>query len=174
MSEIGEIKIFAFSASHLFPERWLPCEGALVSIKVLPKLFSIIGYRFGGGGNLFQLPDFRDRIPIVFGDDSPPIGRHGGANQQSLTVAQMPKHDHHVNVHATAPNSSVATDAFMAGSPSPVFATSPPDGADDLNMGEFHISETGNNLGHDNIAPSLTFAFAIFAGVVEEDAESEN
>lgn len=41
------------------PFGWLMCDGSLVSTTQYAKLFSIIGYTYGGSGSVFRLPDLR-------------------------------------------------------------------------------------------------------------------
>jgi microcystin-dependent protein len=80
------------------PPRWLICNGSNVSRSTYSKLFSIIGTLYGTGDNVttFNLPDFRGRF--ILGLDprqhqSPGLN-HGGSAQNSLTVNELPAHQH--------------------------------------------------------------------------------
>ena len=59
--------ILPFVAGNTPPANFLHCHGALVSRFSYPSLFmgydQSIGYRFGGSGDNFYLPDFRGRVP---------------------------------------------------------------------------------------------------------------
>ena len=44
--------------------KWASCNGASLQTAVYPKLFQVTGYRFGGSGGNFLLPDMRGRFPI--------------------------------------------------------------------------------------------------------------
>ena len=55
-SPVGSIVYFAASAA---PVGWLACNGAVLNKTIYQDLFNVIGYKFGGGGNLFNLPDLR-------------------------------------------------------------------------------------------------------------------
>ena len=43
---------------------YLICNGSLISKTTYDVLFGIIGYRYGGSGDNFNLPDLRERIPL--------------------------------------------------------------------------------------------------------------
>lgn len=50
----GEVSIFPYEYE---PDGWLRCDGQAVAIRSYPKLFSLIGTRFGGDGHhSFALP----------------------------------------------------------------------------------------------------------------------
>jgi hypothetical protein len=55
------------------PPGYLSCDGALHPRATYPKLFDIIGYDFGGGGDFFAVPDTRNRF-IRGSSFSRPIG----------------------------------------------------------------------------------------------------
>jgi microcystin-dependent protein len=59
--------ILPFVAGNSPPANFLHCNGALVSRFSYPSLWmgyaQSIGYRFGGSGDNFYLPDFRGRVP---------------------------------------------------------------------------------------------------------------
>jgi microcystin-dependent protein len=95
-------------------------------------LFSIIGTMYGGDGQVaFRLPDFRGRAPIHVGhgDGLSPRspGQAGGAEQQTLSIAQMPAHNHHLiadssrgHTNATSPQNSRLGNT----SPTQIYSTS--------------------------------------------------
>lgn len=55
-SPVGSIVYFAANTA---PVGWFACNGASLNRTIYPDLFNVIGYTFGGGGNLFNLPDLR-------------------------------------------------------------------------------------------------------------------
>jgi microcystin-dependent protein len=63
---IGEIRPFAFGFA---PKDWLVCDGSALRVGSNVRLFSVIGFKFGGDDrNTFQLPDLRGFTPVGAGD----------------------------------------------------------------------------------------------------------
>lgn len=46
------------------PTGWLLCNGAQLNTATSPDLFAVLGYKFGGSGTTFYLPDMRSRFPV--------------------------------------------------------------------------------------------------------------
>jgi microcystin-dependent protein len=81
------------------PRGWAFCEGQILSIAQYQALFSLLGTQYGGDGRTtFALPDLRGRTPISPGQgpglSNIVIGQKGGAEQVSLTVLNLPSHNH--------------------------------------------------------------------------------
>lgn len=93
---LGQLLLFGGN----FPIRgWATCNGALLSIAQNSALFSILGTVYGGDGrNSFALPDLRGRVVIGQGDgpglSSYVIGEAAGRETTTLTLPQMPSHNH--------------------------------------------------------------------------------
>ena len=47
------------------PVGWLPCEGQSLAVAGNAGLYVLLGYRFGGSGNSFNLPDLRAQGPLA-------------------------------------------------------------------------------------------------------------
>lgn len=97
---IGEIRIFA---GNFAPRGWSFCDGQLLSVAQNSALFSILGTTYGGDGRTtFALPDLRGRAAI--GPGTGPglstynLGARGGTESVTLTVNQMPSHNHPAQV----------------------------------------------------------------------------
>src|SRR5690554_2404099 len=81
-------------AGNFAPAGWLFCEGQHLPISENETLFNLIGTTYGGDGqNTFALPDLRGRLPVHQGDGFT-VGSSGGAEQVTLTEAQIPAHSH--------------------------------------------------------------------------------
>ena len=95
---IGQITMFGGTFA---PRSWAFCDGQLLAIAQNSALFSLLGTTYGGDGRTtFGLPDLRSRFPLHIGSGNPPglttysLGQKGGAASHTLTVAQIPAHDH--------------------------------------------------------------------------------
>jgi len=81
------------------PRGWALCDGQLLSISQYTSLFSILGTTYGGDGKTtFALPDLRGRVAIHPGHgpglSNYQLGQKGGAQTVTLTVNNMPSHNH--------------------------------------------------------------------------------
>ena len=106
MSEpfLAEIRIVGFNFA---PRGWAFCDGQLLSIAENSALFSLLGTTYGGDGRTtFGLPDLRGRVAIHEGQgpglSARSLGSKGGAEQVTLTTAQIPNHAHALQVSPDA------------------------------------------------------------------------
>ncbi len=86
------------------PTGWLLCDGSAVSRTTYASLFSAIGTSWGAGdgGSTFNLPDFRRRVPVGSGGTGSSVlantvGSTGGEETHSLTIGEIPAHNHGIN-----------------------------------------------------------------------------
>jgi microcystin-dependent protein len=90
----GDLKL---SAAAVAPEGWLKAEGQAISRLTYAALFAAIGTAFGGGdgSTTFNVPDYRERVPIGTGG-ALARGSIGGQATVTLTAAQsgLPAHVH--------------------------------------------------------------------------------
>jgi len=103
---IGSICVVGF---NFCPRGYAEADGRLLPISSYNALFSLLGTTYGGDGRTtFALPDLRGRVMIGAGQ-APGLsairqGQRGGAENVTLTEAQLPAHTHTGHVNATSAN----------------------------------------------------------------------
>ena len=103
------------------PLGWHYCDGSLLSISQNSALFSLLGTTYGGDGiTTFGLPDLRGRVPVGAGAAAPgrsayTLGQVGGTESVTLTIAQMPAHNHPLSITISASNAQATTITPAAG-----------------------------------------------------------
>jgi len=162
MSEpfVGEIRMFA---GNFAPRGWAFCDGQLLAVSQNDALFSLLGTIYGGDGRTtFGLPDLRGRIPIHAGQgpglSNRRLGTKAGAENVTLTVNQLPSHNH----GPLRASSSLADDFSPAGK---TLSTTNYDlyidASSNTNMSSSAISSIGGSRSHSNLMPFLCINFII-------------
>jgi microcystin-dependent protein len=83
------------------PGGWLYCDGSAIDRTIYADLFASIGttYGAGNGTTTFNIPNLRGRNVIGLNSsetDFDVLGETGGAKRHTLTIAEMPAHNHGV------------------------------------------------------------------------------
>jgi len=88
----GEIKMWGTATA---PSGYLLCNGTAVSRTTYAALFAIYSTTFGSGdgSTTFNLPDFRNRMPIGAGTTYSAAST-GGSATTTLSIANLPAHTH--------------------------------------------------------------------------------
>lgn len=104
--------------TNFCPQYYLPTDGRSLPIKSNAALYSLLGIRFGGDGNVnFNIPDLRGRIPVgvgVFGNTPYTLGTSFGAQTVALTQDNLPTHSHNATFTAGANGGLQANLTFQA------------------------------------------------------------
>lgn len=161
---IAQIILFG---GNFAPRGWAFCDGQLLPIAQNTALFSIIGTVYGGDGRTtFALPDLRGRVPMHPGS-GPGLttrrqGERLGAETVTLQLAQIPSHNHQMDVaSAAADNNRATNDALGKGT---FFVNNDP--ADpatqpSLALHPKTIANAGGGQAHENMQPSLGINYII-------------
>ena len=96
---IGEVAIFG---GNFCPRAWAEAAGQLLPINSHQSLYSLYGTYYGGDGrSTFALPDLRGRVPVSVGTGTGlstyTQGQRVGTETRTLTVPEMPSHNHTAN-----------------------------------------------------------------------------
>lgn len=88
---VGEYKFFA-NDKGLMWKGWARCDGRTLSSSAYAELFTEIGTTFGGSGGNFNLPNTTGRVLSDASGET--FGGSVGSKSATLSVANMPKHNH--------------------------------------------------------------------------------
>ncbi len=162
MSEpfVGEIRMFA---GNFAPRGWAFCDGQLLAVSQNDALFSLFGTIYGGDGRTtFGLPDMRGRIPIHAGSgpglSARRLGAKGGAEQETLTVNQMPSHSHDLMADTNPATTAGPIAQVLAQGQGVNFYRE--DNQSQVLSGAM-ISNTGGSRSHSNLMPTLCVNFIV-------------
>jgi microcystin-dependent protein len=158
---IGEIRMFG---GNFPPNGWAMANGALMAISQNDTLFVLYGTTYGGDGQeTFGIPNLCGRVPMHFGQ-GPGIsqnyqqGEAAGVESVTLTVQQIPVHNHaFLGSQAIAQNPQ-PTDALVAQSATvQLYITD----TAATNMDAQAIQPIGGSQPHENMQPYLAVGFIV-------------
>ena len=161
---LGEIRLFPYPRGA--PRDWHLCDGTLLSIAQYDALYTLLGTTYGGDGqSTFGLPDLRGRIPIHQGTgpglSTYALGQMAGTETVTLTKNQMPAHNHFLLASIAAGNSSSPTGNVTATVPGEPLYVDMADGGTAYALPPTTLGMAGNNLPHENCAPTLTMNYCM-------------
>lgn len=139
------------------PENWLICDGSAISRTDYSELFNAIGTTFGegDGSTTFNLPNIKGRTIVGLNADDADfntIGKTIGEKTHTLTIKEMPEHNHKQSLAGgNSGNSGKA--AYSWSVPANQY----------LYTGDDLAGKTGGSQPHNNIQPSFVAAYIIKA-----------
>ncbi len=164
MPFLGQIVMFTGIAP---PLGCAPCDGASMSVQENEDLFSAIGYDYGGGGPVFNLPDMRSRVPIHVSVTDVAVGQlRGGQENVTLLPENLPAHSHLAGANANSSVSSISGNELGgSGVSKNAYATDP---VGNVSLDSVALATTGSGLPHSNIQPytTINFCICVFGGTV--------
>jgi microcystin-dependent protein len=158
---IGEIRMFGGSFA---PAGWAFCDGQSIPISENDALFVLLGTTYGGDGQeTFNLPNLQSRVPIHAGTNPQTgnnyqLGEMGGVESVTLTIQQIPSHNHPQGCKSGDGNSASPANAVPANNSTALAYGSVPPPA---NMNPASTGISGGSQPHDNLQPYLTVSFII-------------
>jgi microcystin-dependent protein len=149
---LAQIMMVSFNFA---PKGWALCNGQLLPINQNQALFSLLGTTYGGDGRVnFALPNLQGKIPNGVGGGYV-LGQTSGSSTVTLTINQMPAHNHLWNAASGAASGGVSQTNILGGAnmytPSPLDATMLPSA----------VSNVGGSQPHQNMMPYLVLNYCI-------------
>lgn len=170
---LGQIMPFSFNFA---PKGWALCNGQQLAINSNQALFSLLGTTYGGNGQTtFALPNLQGRVPIHWGNspfaNTYTWGEVGGEESHTLSIPEMPTHNHLMRADAATaaasnagtPTAGSALGQSVGSSGSNSFATNIYTSSPS-NIGTLApqaIDNAGGNQPHENRQPFLTLNYCI-------------
>ncbi|MCI8470347.1 MAG: hypothetical protein HFJ35_02480 [Clostridia bacterium] len=147
--------------SDIIPENWLLCDGQAVSRIDYSELFKVLGTKYGtgNGSTTFNLPNLKGKVAVGKDEndsDFNALGKNGGEKEHTLTIKEMPKHNHnYIDNNSNRFN---------------VIAGMRQGGSNEINQGGggktydyFYVDYAGNGQPHNNLQPYIACNFIIKA-----------
>jgi microcystin-dependent protein len=151
---IGEIRMVGFNFA---PAGWMLCQGQLLPIDQNEALFNLIGTTYGGDGQAtFALPNLQSRVPMHQGSNYV-IGESGGTETVTLTVSQIPPHNHPALAQSENGNQGSPANGVWAASTLLQYTTNNANATMNTSL----VGQSGGSQPHDNMMPFLTINFII-------------
>ena len=144
----GVIQLYTSSTA---PTGWLLTNGASYATSSYPRLFTVLGYTYGGSGANFNVPNLTGRTIFMASSTDlrfDTLGKISGEATTTLITANLPSHDHTIQeskAGSTGGDYGGFTDASLAGG----------------ETGTLTTGLTGNGTGFSNLPPYIVLNYII-------------
>ena len=159
---LAQVSLMAFNFA---PRGWAQCDGQLLPINQNQALFALLGTTYGGDGRTnVALPNLQGRAPVNAGTRdqlSTALGEAGGAEAQTLSLAQLPTHRHDLNVSTDLANGNMPGLALPAARARGGLAIYGPGGSAQTALHPQAVDNAGGNQPHGNMQPYAVLNFCI-------------
>lgn len=161
---VGQIMFVPYNFA---PIGWQDCDGSLLSISENEVLFNLIGTTYGGDGETtFAVPNAKGRVIIDDGQgpglSNYQLGQTGGAESVTLSLSQLPVHNHSVFGSGADGSQNLPTGGIPANTKALdkeySDSTFP---ANKVTMKAGMLSPAGSSQPHNNMMPTLALKCVI-------------
>ena len=157
---LGEIRMWAGSGATA-PAGFAFCNGQLLPIAQNQALFTLLGTTYGGdGATTFGLPDLRGRVPVHVGG-AHSLGEAGGEQAHTVTINELPQHQHQLMANGTQGDSTIATAHVLAVSQGLIYLNPNQVSPTLVTLDAGSVTNAGGSQAHNNMQPFLTVTFII-------------
>jgi microcystin-dependent protein len=162
---IGEINKFPY---NFCPINTAEANGQLISIADNSALYALYGTTFGGDGvTTFGLPDMRGRYSMHAGTggglSTRTLGQVGGTESNTMTLANMPLHEHFAFMKgsSSAGNTTSPVGHAFGVTPANKYINGTVPAAQLMERGTIVVGNTGGNQPYSILPPSLTIRYCV-------------
>jgi microcystin-dependent protein len=168
---VGEIRMVPYNFA---PVGWAFCSGQILAISQNTALFALLGTFYGGNGTSnFALPNLQGCAPVSMGQgvglSEYEIGETGGTANVTLTLDQIPAHNHPLNGSGAAATTNspagnvpaVAKGSGRGGASFAIEMYAPGTAGPSTALSASQLTSAGGGQSHNNLQPFLTMNYII-------------
>ena len=173
LSYVAVGTIFSY-AGKTAPETFMFCDGRALDITEYAELFEVIGYTFGGSGDIFNLPNLCGKTLVGLNDSNTKfdsVGKTGGKEEVTLTSSEMPEHAHKTYALNQNTNGAKIYGNYFDAPYAIDFVKSAINAATVGWSNEIAVGGAGGGLAHENMPPYVVcnYIIKVANGISKED-----